>query len=503
MPVHPADDTVFALETDRVEGRLDLLIGGRWIPATGDNRTMVVDPATGRMLVEIGSASMADVDAAVIAAGEARARWARVSPADRTKMLWRLADLIEQDGERLSVLEVLNQGKPLGLAQALDVAGSAETLRYYAGWSSKLYGVTSRISADDERAEGSLGSGFHAFSTPEPVGVVAAVVPWNVPLVMAVAKLGPALTAGCTVVLKPAPETPLTTLRLGQLVLDAGFPPGVVNIITGGGDVGAHLVSHPGVNKVAFTGSTTTGRAIAGIAGQQLKRVTLELGGKSPLIVFNDADLEAAAQAAAWSVFLNAGQMCFATSRLLVQKDVYDGVVDRVCEIARELVVGSGLDPSVDLGPVVSARQQQRVMAYIESAVASGADVRTGGSALPGDGYFIEPTVISVADQSTAISREEVFGPVLCATAFDTEADAVRMANDTEYGLAASLWTQNLSRAHTVASVIDAGTVWVNCNVVLDESLPFAGWKQSGLGTEGGLAGVEQYMQPRTVVIAL
>lgn len=503
LSVHSSDTTVQALENDRSQGRINLLIDGQWTPATSDQVTTVIDPASENVLAQVADASVADVDAAVTAARVARTSWARVSPAQRTKLLWQLADLIERDGEHLSVLEVLNQGKPLELAQALDVQGSAETLRYYAGWSTKLHGVTSHISADDPRPIGSLGVAHHAFSTQEPVGVVAAIVPWNVPLVMAVAKLGPALTAGCTVVLKPAPETPLTTLRLGQLILEAGFPPGVVNIITGGGDVGVALVNHPGVDKIAFTGSTPTGRAIAATAGQQLKRVTLELGGKSPLIVFNDADLESAAQAAAWSIFLNAGQMCFATSRLLIQRDVYAEVLDRVCLLAGELTLGSGLDSSVGLGPVISARQQDRVMRYIESAIEAGADVRTGGARVAGRGFFVEPTVIASPGLKAKIMREEVFGPVLCAAAFDDDAEAVRLANDTEYGLAASLWTQNLSRAHTVASVIEAGTVWVNCNVVLDESMPFAGWKQSGLGSEGGRAGVEEYLQHRSVVIAL
>ena len=502
MTIHSSDSTTRTLEEYRLAGQLGLLIDGKWVEATSDSTSVVVNPATGLPLVSIANASVADVDAAVQAARSARESWRRVSPAQRTHLIWKLSELIENDIDYLSVLEVLNQGKTLDLACGLDVMGSVETLRYYSGWATKLNGTTNRISAPDERPGGSVGEAYHAFNTLEPVGVVAAVVPWNVPLVMAIGKLAPALVAGCTVVLKPAVETPLTTLRLGQLIMEAGFPPGVVNIVTGSGDVGAALVGHPGIDKVAFTGSTATGRAIAATAGQSLKRVTLELGGKSPLIVFNDADLEQAAQSAAWSIFLTAGQMCFATSRLYVQKDVQQQVIARVCEIAREIKIGSGLDSETELGPVISERQRARVLSHIDDAVQSGAEMLVGGAQVPSSGFFVAPTVLSVEDPDAKIMQEEVFGPVLAVSTFETEEEVIRLANNTEYGLAASLWTQNLARAHTVASSIEAGTVWVNCNVVLDESQPFAGWKQSGLGIEGGRSGVEEYVQPRAVVIA-
>jgi phenylacetaldehyde dehydrogenase len=478
-----------------------MYINGQWTQGSAETQLEVTNPADGTELASVWVASPADVDEAVEAAHRAKAIWATAPPAERAAKLWRLAELIERDGDILAVLEVLNQGKPLGLAQGLDVGGSAETLRYYAGWPTKLHGTTAQISAPDERSA-PFGPAYHAYSQLHPVGVVAAIVPWNVPLVMAVAKLGPALSAGCTVVLKPAPETPLTTLWLGSLIAEAGFPEGAVNIVVGGRDVGAQLVTHRRVNKIAFTGSTATGREISAIAGRELKSVTLELGGKSPLLVFPDADLEAAAQAAAFSIFLNAGQMCFATSRVFVHRDVYDTVVGSIADVARTLQVGSGLNPQTELGPVVSRRQQSRVLEYVDKAQRSGMELVASGTVPASNGFFVPPMVFASDGRSTAL-RDEVFGPVLSVEPFDTEVDALRLANDTEYGLAASLWTQDLSRAHRLGALIEAGTIWVNCNIVLDESMPFAGWKASGLGMEGSEGGVREYLKPRTVVVAL
>lgn len=487
--------------TDFLSVTRPMMIDGIWTDGTAQEQLTIVNPADGSVIGHAWSASDGDVDAAVAAACRAQGTWASTPPAERSARLWRLAELIERDADVLAVLEVLNQGKPLALAQGLDVAGSCETLRYYAGWSTKVHGTTSQLSVPDERSD-PCGPAFHAYSQLHPIGVVGAIVPWNVPLVMAVAKLGPALSAGCAVVLKPAPETPLTTLWLGALIEEAGFPPGTVNIVNGGREVGMRMVMHPGIDKIAFTGSTATGRQIAATAGRELKGVTLELGGKSPLLVFPDADLEAAAQAAAFSIFLNAGQMCFATSRVLVHAEVYDTVIERIAEVTSSIQVGSGLDPRTELGPVVSRRQQARVLEYVEAARQSGMEVIASGACHAAEGFFVPPMVFAVDQRSTAL-RDEVFGPILAVERFEDEARALERANDTEYGLAASVWTRDLSRAHRLAALIQAGTVWVNCNVVLDESMPFAGWKASGLGMEGSEGGVREYLKPRTVVVAL
>lgn len=495
--------------TNYLSERRKLFIGGEWVPSVDGDVAEVENPATGKVIAEVFQATEKDVDLAVSAARKAfEAReWRYGSPAERARMMWKLADLLEENADELAEMESLNQGKPLGVAKHLDVHGSAETLRYYAGWCTKIEGTTVPVSWPDERAAGAVGPAFHAFSNREPVGVVAAVVPWNVPLIMATAKMGPAMAAGCTIVIKPAEETPLTTLRFAELVAEAGFPPGVVNVITGLGHVtGAALAAHPDVDKIAFTGSTQVGKQIVKAATGNLKKVSLELGGKSPVIVFDDADVESAAASAAEILMLNSGQMCFAGTRLYAHKSVFSEVVDRVAEAAKSVKIGHGLDPETQLGPLISRRQLERVKGYVENGAAEGADIVTGGRQVGDEGYFFEPTVAITPRRDMQLLREEIFGPVLAVSEFDDSTDIAQiaaMANDTDFGLAATIWSRDVTRAHALAAEIKAGIVWINTPIVLDEALPFGGFKQSGWGREGSRLGVEEYTQTKSVVVAL
>ncbi|MEO1081716.1 MAG: aldehyde dehydrogenase family protein [Pseudomonadota bacterium] len=492
-----------------IEKSRPMLVGDRWHEV---GRSFAVrNPATGDTLAEVADGSAVEVDMAVAEARRAfrDAHWRRMAPAERTDLLWKLADLLIANADELVQMEVLNQGKPLELATHLDVHGSAETLRYYAGWCTKLEGTTLDISFPDFRGEGAQGPAYHAYSAREPIGVVGAIVPWNVPLVMAIAKLAPALTAGCTVVLRPSEATPLTTLRLGELILEADFPPGVVNIVTGDGpEVPSALASHMDVDMVAFTGSTVVGRKIVEAAAHSnLKRVALELGGNRPVIVCADADLDAAAGAALDGLMVNAGQMCFAGSRLLVERPVFDEFMERVAALAKNMKVGPGWDPDTELGPLISEQQRDRVGRLVSEALARPEiSCLAGGRARTGSGYFFEPTVLSCPDHDAPIVREEVFGPVLTGTPFDSADEVMRLAdtaNDTEYGLTASLWTKDLSRAHRLAAEIQSGMVWINCAFAFDEGLPFGGYKQSGWGREGSRLGVDEYMQAKSVIVAL
>ena len=478
---------------------LRLLIDGQWRDATEGGLHEIVNPADGQVIAQAAAGGAADIDAAVTAARAAfdTGPWGRMVPADRARRLWALADLLARHADELALLETLNTGKPLAMARQFDVAMAAECLRYHAGWCTKLEGHTRSVSLPGE---------WHSYTLRQPLGVAGLIVPWNVPLPMAVAKLAPALAAGCTAVLKPAELTPLTALRLGELVAEADIPPGVVNIVTGLGITsGQALVDHPGVDKLSFTGSTAVGRRILAAAAGNLKRVTLELGGKSPVFIFPDADLDRATEAAARGIFANAGQVCAAGSRLFVHCSVFDRVVQGVAERAARLRVAPGLEPGAEMGPLISQRQRERVLGHVDSGRAEGAAVLTGGAALPGPGFFVQPTVMVGTRPAMAMVREEIFGPVLATFAFDDdslEALAAR-GNDTAYGLSASIWTRDIGRAHKLARRLQAGNVRVNAATALDFAMPFGGMKLSGWGRENGREGVESFTELKSVAIDL
>jgi phenylacetaldehyde dehydrogenase len=478
-----------------------LLIGGEWVESTSQGRIPVVDPATGQEIASVPDASAADVDRAVAAARRAfeKGPWAEMLPADRERLLWRLSDLIEKHTDELAELESLNNGKTKFMATVVDVAGTRDYFRYMAGWATKIEGSTFQTSI-----HGPPGVKFHTYSTREPVGVVAAIVPWNFPLAMAAWKLGPALATGCTVVLKPAEQTPLTALRLGELIVEAGFPPGVVNILTGNGETtGAALVSHPGVDKVAFTGSTEVGKLINKAATDTLKRVSLELGGKSPVIVFPDVDINNVVGGAANAIFFNSGQVCTAGSRLFAHKSVFDKVVEGVSRAADSIKLGPGLDPQTQMGPLVSREQQERVLGYIDAGRSEGASIVTGGNAPSHPGYFVKPTVLVNVKPDMKVVREEIFGPVLVAQRFDDVDEIAAMANDTPYGLAASVWSNDVRTVNRIVPKIRAGTVWVNCHNFVDPNMPFGGFKQSGHGREHGRVVLDLYTELKSVCMAV
>jgi phenylacetaldehyde dehydrogenase len=470
-------------------------INGQWKGAKSGETFEVYNPATGDVIARCAAGDKADIDAAVQAARKAfeSGPWPKITPSERGRLLWKLADLVEEHGNELAEIETLDNGKPVAVARAADVPLAVDMFRYMAGWATKITGETFPISAG--------GGEFFSYTAREPIGVVGQIIPWNFPLLMAAWKLAPALTTGCTVVLKPAEQTPMSALRLGELIEEAGFPQGVVNIVTGLGETaGASLAAHKDVDKVAFTGSTEVGRLIVAAAGKSnLKKVTLELGGKSPNIIFGDADISTAIQGASNAIFFNHGQCCCAGSRLFVHKSIYDKVVEGVSNEAKQIRLGSGFDPATQMGPLVSQEQLDRVCGYINAGQKEGAQMVTGGKRHGDHGYFVEPTVFAQTKPEMKIVEEEIFGPVVAAMPFDDPDEVLAQANNTTYGLAAAVWTRDISKAHRLAKRIKAGTVWINCYNVFDAALPFGGYKESGWGREMGRAAVELYTESKAV----
>ncbi len=484
---------------DFVTHKHRMLIGGKFVNAASGKTFSVYDPATGEVIANVPEAEAVDVNAAVHAARKAfdEGAWPRMTASQRGRLLWKLADLLEANLEEFAQLESIDNGKPVAVARAADVPLAVDLFRYMAGWTTKITGSTIPISMPTE---------YLSYTLREPVGVVGQIIPWNFPLLMAAWKLGPALATGCTVVLKLAEQTPLTGLRLAELINEAGFPEGVVNVLTGFGEgAGAPLAAHDLVDKVAFTGSTEVGKLILKAAAGNLKKVTLELGGKSPSIVFPDADLKRAISGTASAIFFNQGQCCCAGSRLFIHEKVFDEVLGGVSAIAGKIRVGSGLDPQTQMGPLVSDEQFRRVTGYIESGLKEGAKAAAGGKRAGDRGYFVQPTVLVGTTPEMQVVREEIFGPVVCAQRFsDEDLDKIaRQANDTIYGLAASVWTSNLSVAHKMAWRIKSGTVWINCHNVFDAALPFGGFKQSGWGREMGAEVLNNYTEVKAVTTAL
>lgn len=476
------------------------LINGAWVPSASGKTFEVIDPATEEVIARVAESGIEDVNRAVAAARKAfddeNSPWRRMGANQRGIIMNRFADLLEQNLEEFSMLESMDNGKPYGVAKAADVPLAVDQLRYYAGWATKITGNTFDINPPY-----TPGANYFASTIKEPIGVVGQIIPWNFPLLMAAWKLAPAMAAGCTIVLKPAEQTPLTALRLGELAQQAGIPDGVLNIITGDGIPGAALANHPLIDKVAFTGSTDVGKLIVKAAAGNLKKVTLELGGKSPNIIFADADMEKAIAGAASAIFFNHGQVCCAGSRLFVEAKVYDQVVEGVSKAANAIKLGRGLDTSVDMGPMISKEQHTKVAGMIDSGIKQGAKVCAGGGKGPqAKGFFVKPTVFSNTNDNMQIIKEEIFGPVVCAIPFTSMDEVVAKANNSEYGLASAVWSKDVSKVYSLSKKLKAGTVWVNCFNIFDASAPFGGYKQSGWGREMGEEALNNYTQTKTII---
>ncbi len=474
-----------------------LLIGGKWVHSKSGETLSVIEPSSGRELMQVAQAGAEDIDLAVKAASRAyQGRWRRLTPAERARLLWKLADLVEEHQREFSELESLNTGKPIGETTLADVPLAVEHFRYFAGWVTKLTGETLPVSQPGQ---------YLAYTRREPLGVVGAIVPWNFPLMIASWKLAPALAAGNTVVLKPSELTPLSALRLGELALEAGFPPGVINIVPGlGRDAGTALVHHPDVAKISFTGSTKVGREILIASAERFTRVTLELGGKSPNIVLADADLNAVVGGAMMGAFFNQGEVCCAGSRLFVPRSDFDRVVEAVARRASAIRQGMGLDATTEMGPLVSRQHMDRVLGYIDSGNQEGAVLVVGGDVNreAGSGFFVKPTIF-IGEDRMRIAQEEIFGPVLVALPFDDLDEVVRRANASRYGLAAAVWTKDIAQGIKVAHALEAGTVWINGYNLLDATSPWGGVKTSGLGREMGSYALQHYTEVKATWVNL